>query len=167
MRRRIRQQNLPVGGHREDGRWTGLHQEFQLFFGLTAPGRLSLDSLEVLPLLTPAPFEVTPIEHWLELEIGVTATRTDDGVEMPVDVLFKKPWRLSREVEFMIGVGPQLVHASGLNAGTFLGLEGVLDLMFWRRKNAGWYVEPGYEMTFRDGRQHGGFSFAVGLLIGR
>jgi len=112
-------------------------------------------------------FEVTPIEHWLELEVGVAAIKTDDGVEMPVDLLFKKPWRLSRQVEFMVGVGPELVHAFGSNAGTFLGLEGVVDVMFWRRKNLGWYVEPGYEMTFRGGTQHGGVGIAVGLLIGR
>src|ERR1700719_3282080 len=38
-------------------------------------------------------FEVTPIENWLELEIGVTAIRADGNTEIPVDVLFKKPWR--------------------------------------------------------------------------
>jgi hypothetical protein len=37
-------------------------------------------------------FEVTPIERWLELEIGFTAIRADGSTEMPVDVLFKKPW---------------------------------------------------------------------------
>ena len=45
-------------------------------------------------------FEVTPIEQWLELEIGVTAIHTGHGIEVPVDVLFKKPWRLSPTFEF-------------------------------------------------------------------
>jgi hypothetical protein len=67
-------------------------------------------------------FEVTPIEHWLELEIGFTAIRADASTEMPFDVLFKKPWRLSRQVEFMIGVGPEVVHATGPNRATFWGL---------------------------------------------
>src|SRR5580700_2329749 len=48
-------------------------------------------------------FEVTPIENRLELEIGIAAVRADGGIEMPVDVLFKKPWRFSPKFEFMIG----------------------------------------------------------------
>lgn len=112
-------------------------------------------------------FEVTPIENWLELEVGATAIRSDAGTEMPIDVLFKKPWQLSREFEFMIGLGPEIVHTTGPNHATFWGLEGVLDFMFWPRKNLGWYVEPGYELTMRDGVRHSGLGIAVGLLIGR
>ena len=112
-------------------------------------------------------FEVTPIENWLELEIGVTAIAAGGGVEMPIDVLAKKPWRLSRQFEFMVGAGPELVHASGPEHATFWGLEAVLDFMFWTRKNVGWYVEPGYEVTFRDNASHQGMGIAIGLLIGR
>ena len=58
-------------------------------------------------------FEVTPIENTLELEIGIAAVPADGGVEMPVDVLFKKPWRFSPKFEFMIGAGPEIVHSFG------------------------------------------------------
>ena len=34
-------------------------------------------------------------------------------------------------------------------------------------ENIGWYVEPGYELTFRDGTRHHGLAIAGGLLIGR
>ena len=112
-------------------------------------------------------FEVTPIENRLELEIGVTAVAADGGVEIPVDVLFKKPWRFSPAFEFMIGAGPEIVHATGSNHATFWGVEAVLDFMFWPRRNIGWYVEPGYEITFRDGTSHHGLGIAGGLLIGR
>ena len=112
-------------------------------------------------------FEVTPIEHWLELEIGFTAIRANTGTEMPVDVLFKKPWQFSRSFEFMVGVGPEIVHATGRDSGTFWGLESVLDFMFWPKRNVGWYVEPGYEVTFRDGARHHGLGISAGLLIGR
>jgi hypothetical protein len=112
-------------------------------------------------------FEVTPIENKLELEIGIAAVPADGGAEVPVDVLFKKPWRFSPTFEFMIGVGPEVVHSFGLDHGTFWGVEGVLDFMFWPRKNVGWYVEPGYEITFRDGAQHRGLGVSAGLLIGR
>jgi len=112
-------------------------------------------------------FEVTPIEHWLELEIGVTAIPAGGSVEMPFDVLFKKPWQFSPRFEFMLGAGPEIVHASGGSGATFWGWEGVLDFMFWPKKNVGWYVEPSYEITFRAGMEHHGVGVAIGLLIGR
>jgi len=112
-------------------------------------------------------FEVTPIENVLELEIGITAIHADGGVEVPLDLLFKKPWRFSPKFEFMIGAGPELVHSFGPDHGTFWGVEGVLDFMIWPTRNIGWYVEPGYEITFRDGAQHHGVGVSGGLLIGR
>ena len=111
--------------------------------------------------------EVTPIENWLELEIGFTAIRAEDSTEMPIDVLLKKPWRLSPKMEFMIGVGPELIHTTGPEPKTFWGVSAVLDLMLWPKKNIGWYIEPGYELTLRDGSKHHGLSIAAGLLIGR
>jgi hypothetical protein len=36
-------------------------------------------------------FEVTLIENWLELEVGVSAMRSATGAEIPIDILFKKP----------------------------------------------------------------------------
>ncbi len=112
-------------------------------------------------------FEVTPIAGWLEVEIGFTAIRGDGAVEMPVDVLFKKPWQISPTFEFMIGLGPELVHVTGRDAGTFWGLSSVVDFMFWPKKNVGWYVEPGFEVTFREGATQRGLGIAGGLLIGR
>jgi hypothetical protein len=112
-------------------------------------------------------FEITPIENKLELEIGISALPSDGGVEMPIDVLFKKPWRFSPQFEFMIGAGPEMVHAFGPDHGTFWGVEAVLDFMFWPRKNIGWYLEPGYEITFRDGTPRHGVGISGGLLIGR
>ena len=38
--------------------------------------------------------EVTPIENWLELETGVTATFGHHSTEWDTDLLFKKPWKL-------------------------------------------------------------------------
>jgi hypothetical protein len=112
-------------------------------------------------------FEVTPIEHWLEVEVGIAALRADRGWEVPIDVLVKKPWQITPTFEFMAGVGPELVHATGPDKGTFWGVALVADFMVWPRKNVGWYVEPGYETTFRDHRTHGGVAIAAGVLLGR
>jgi hypothetical protein len=112
-------------------------------------------------------FEVTPVKDRLELECGVTAIRATGTTETSVDLLFKKPWSLSRRVEFMAGVGPEVIHASGVEAGTFWGVSGVADFMFWPKPNVGWYLEPGYEAVFRAGATRQGFAVAAGLIIGR
>jgi hypothetical protein len=112
-------------------------------------------------------FEVTPIEHWLELEVGATAIHAPANVEASLDVLFKKPWRVSPRFEFMIGVGPELIHETRAGGGTHWGLSAVADLMFWPRRNVGWYLEPGYEAGFQNGATRHGLAVAAGLLIGR
>lgn len=112
-------------------------------------------------------FEVTPIERWLELEIGISAIAAEHGAEIPIDVLFKKPWPISPTFEFMVGAGPEIIRAAGSNGTTYWGVSAVLDFMFWPRRNVGWYVEPGYEATFRDGTTHHGYAIAFGLLLGR
>ena len=112
-------------------------------------------------------FEVTPVPDRLELESGVTVIRANGATETSIDLLFKKPWTLSRTVEFMAGAGPEIVFASGSDSGTFWGVSAVGDLMFWPRKNLGWYLEPGYEADVRNGAARSGFAIAGGLIIGR
>lgn len=94
-----------------------------------------------------AAIEVTPIEKWLELEAGVTSLFSRHSRETDVDLLFKKPWTLSKKVEFMFGVGPEWVHTreSGTTRNSIAG-EAVLDFMFWPsvKRRLGWYLEPGY-----------------------
>src|ERR1700733_14863622 len=53
--------------------------------------------------------EVTPIENRLELEAGITSLFNAHSTEWDADFLFKKPWTLSRKVEFMAGGGPERV----------------------------------------------------------
>jgi len=101
--------------------------------------------------------EVTPIEHWLELEAGVTPLFSRRSTEWSADLLFKKPWSLSKKIEFMVGAGPEWIHTweSGTSTNS-AGAEAVLDFMFWRsRKHRfGWYLEPTYEYKFGSGHEH-------------
>ncbi len=112
--------------------------------------------------------EVTPIENWLELEAGVTPSFGGHSTEWASDLLFKKPWTLSRTVEFMAGIGPEWIHTreSGTTTNSIAG-EAVLDFMFWPgrwKHKFGWYLEPGYEYKFGRGHEQSiGISF--GLLI--
>jgi hypothetical protein len=111
--------------------------------------------------------EVTPIDKWLELEAGITSLFAPHSTEWDADLLFKKPWTLSKKVEFMFGAGPEWVRTkkSGLTGNSVAG-EAVLDFMFWPsvKRRFGWYLEPGYEYNFGRGHEKSvGISF--GLLI--
>jgi hypothetical protein len=111
--------------------------------------------------------EVTPIENWLELEAGVTALFRSHTTEFDADLLFKKPWTLSRKAEIMAGIGPEWIHTrqSGVTTNAVAG-EAVLDFMYWpsKRRRFGWYLEPGFEYSFASGHER---SMGVngGLLI--
>jgi hypothetical protein len=111
--------------------------------------------------------EVTPIENWLELEAGVTPLFARRSTEWDVDLLFKKPWTLSKKAEFMVGIGPAWDHTrqNGVTAHSFAG-EAVLDFRFWPsgKHRFGWYLEPGYEYSFGRGHDRS-LGISGGLLI--
>jgi hypothetical protein len=99
--------------------------------------------------------EYEAIENWLELELGVSVLAAEGGLEIPVDLLVKKPFRLTRHLELMIGIGPQIVRISGTDKnGTFIGGELVFDFMFWPTRHVGLWLEPAYAFVFRDGVSH-------------
>jgi hypothetical protein len=51
--------------------------------------------------------ETTPIENWLELEVGVSPFYTRNAMEWDTGLLFKKLWTISPKAEFILGIGPQ------------------------------------------------------------
>jgi hypothetical protein len=112
--------------------------------------------------------ECTPVENWLELEAGVSPFYTRKSTEWDTDLLFKKPWTLSRRAEFMIGVGPQWSHLkqNGRTTNTISG-ELAGDFMFWPsgRHRFGWFLEPAYDYSFAGGHQQS-IGMSAGLLIG-
>ena len=114
-----------------------------------------------------AAVEVTPIEKWLELEAGVTPIFSRHSTEWDVDLLFKKPWTLSKKVEFMAGVGPEWIHVrqGGVTTNSVAG-QAVLDFMFWpsKKRRFGWYLEPGYEYGFGPAHERSA-GLSGGLLI--
>jgi hypothetical protein len=114
-----------------------------------------------------AAVEFTPVERWLEIEGGVTPLFGRHSTEWDTDLLFKKPWTLSKKVEFMLGVGPAWVHTrkNGITRNSVSG-ELAPDIMFWpsKKRRFGWYLEPGYEYSFGSGHEQS-LGFTVGLLI--
>lgn len=111
--------------------------------------------------------ETTPIENWLEIEAGVSPFFTRSSTEWDVDLLFKKPWTISRKAEFMLGVGPEWVHVrqNGTTTNSIAG-EVAGDFMFWpaRKHRFGWFLEPAYDYSFASGHQQS-IGMSGGLLI--
>jgi hypothetical protein len=111
--------------------------------------------------------EFTPIEKWLEIEAGVTPLFARHSTEWGTDLLFKKPWTLSKKAEFMLGVGPEWVHARNRGVTTnSASIEVAPDFMFWpsAKRRFGWYLEPGYEYNFGRGHEQA-LGLTGGLLI--
>lgn len=114
-----------------------------------------------------AAVELTPIENWLELEVGITPLFARHSAEWDTDLLFKKPWTLSKKAELMLGLGPEWVHTRVYSTITnSVAAEFVLDFMFWpgSKHRLGWYLEPGYEHNFGPGHERSA-GITGGLLI--
>jgi hypothetical protein len=112
--------------------------------------------------------EVTPIENWLELEIGVTPLfRRHRSAEWNTDLLFKKPWDISKKFEFMAGLGPEWSYTKEAGKGrNSFSLEAALDLMYWphAKRRLGMFIEPAFEYSFSGGHERS-FGVTAGLLI--
>jgi hypothetical protein len=111
--------------------------------------------------------EVTPIKNWLELEAGVAPLFAKHSREWDADLLFKKPWDVSKRFEFMLGVGPAWVHSRNFGITTnSVSAEVAPDFMFWPsgKHKFGWYIEPAFEYNFGRGHEQS-LGITVGLLI--
>jgi hypothetical protein len=111
--------------------------------------------------------EITPIENWLEIEAGVTPLFRRHSTEWDTDLLFKKPWTLSKKAEVMFGIGPEWVHTRQYGISTnSVAAEAALDFMFWPtgKHRFGWYLEPAYDYDFGRGHEQS-LGITGGLLI--
>jgi hypothetical protein len=106
--------------------------------------------------------EVTPVERGPEFELGLSALGGAGEHEFSVDVLAMKSWELSRTLELMVGLGPEVSWHSHT---TSLAAEVVGHLMYWPRLNLGLFVEPGFSIEpVRNGERSLGL--AAGLIVG-
>jgi hypothetical protein len=164
---------LPAYGQTSPGASSGHRQEANeekdpvaiLELGATTSWNVSGGAATFAPNLAA---EITPIENWLELEAGTSPFYTRNSTEWDTDLLFKKPWTLSRKAEFMLGIGPEWVHVkqNGKVSNSIAG-EVAGDFMFWPtgKHRFGWYLEPAYDYSFAGGHQQS-IGMSGGLLIG-
>jgi len=107
--------------------------------------------------------EVEPIKEWLEIEAGVAPLFSNGHAELDTDLLFKKPFTLSKQVEFMFGLGPAWTFSRD---GTKIAAEIAVDFMFWPTpdRKFGWFVEPSYGYSLSAGHEQS-IGLTAGLLI--
>lgn len=111
--------------------------------------------------------EVTPIEHWLELESGVTALGTNGQHQLEADFIFKKPWTLSSRAEFMAGLGPEVSWSlTGNNRKPSLATELATDFMYWASRDFGWFAEPTYSFTGFGSGSARSIGLSIGVIVG-
>jgi hypothetical protein len=111
--------------------------------------------------------EGTLIENWLEVEIGATRLASGGRRADSIEVLFKKPFRLSPSVEFMIGLGPEVGRTfSAGTGGKSRSLQYAADLMIWQSKKIGWYVESSYGYGVGPSRGERSLAGSAGILFG-
>ncbi len=111
--------------------------------------------------------QYTPVANWLELEVEFSALGTNGHPEYEGEFMFNKPFEISPTVEIEAGVGPSLTRTvKGPDKGTAVGVEFGLELNFhpFRNKRLGWYIEPSWSITPRNGEKSVGAT--TGLLIG-
>ena len=111
--------------------------------------------------------EVTPIAKWLAIEMGTTSFISRRGTEWDTDILFRKPWDLTRKLELMVGGGPAWVRSKEDGVVTnSVALEASIHFMYWpsERRRFGWFIEPGYEYNLAKGHERS-LGISAGLLI--
>jgi len=107
------------------------------------------------------------IENWQELEVAASLLAGDKGVEVPIDLIVKKPFRLTQSVELMLGIGPELVRLSTpAKKTTYVGGQAAIDFMFWPSHRFGLWVEPTYDLVFQNTTLSHGIGSMGGLLVG-
>ncbi len=109
--------------------------------------------------------EFTPIEHWLELEAGISRFQIEGASEWDAEFSFKKPFDVSPSFEFMIGFGPTWTHTNApLERADSFGAELLLDPQFWRNRRWGWFIEPSYSVDFNHGSDRS-VAITAGALV--
>ena len=99
--------------------------------------------------------EFEAIDEWLELELGAQILATAPGREASLDLLLKKPFRVTPQLEVMTGLGPTVIQTSGAGeTRRAWGIEAAADFMYWPVGRLGFWAEPAYEIVLSGGRAH-------------
>jgi len=108
--------------------------------------------------------EYTVIEHWLEIEGGITPQFSEGQVEFDTSFVFKKPFELSKFFEFLIGAGAEWVHKASADA---IAGEALVEFKYfpWPEQHVAFFIEPGYSYDFGKGHEQS-IGMTAGVHIG-
>ena len=74
--------------------------------------------------------EYEVIEHWLEIETAVAPRFSNGQAEVEFELIFKKPFELSKSLEFLIGAGPVWVHRTEESPKDSIAGEAIVELVY-------------------------------------
>jgi hypothetical protein len=102
--------------------------------------------------------EFEPVKDNLVIEAGLAPLFDRSGhADWDFDLLFRRPFDLSKKVEFEPGVGPTF------NGSGQVGAQVSFELMIWTsaEREFGWFIDPSYSVSLAPGHQQ-----SVGLNLG-
>jgi len=105
-----------------------------------------------------AAVEFEPIKDSLVIEAGLAPLFDRSGrTDWDFDVLFRRPFDLSKKVEFEPGIGPTW------NGSGQAGAQASFEFMIWtsEEREFGWFIDPSYSVSLAPGHQQ-----SVGLSLG-
>jgi hypothetical protein len=105
-----------------------------------------------------AALEFEPIKDSLVIEAGLAPLFDRSGhADWDFDLLFRRPFDLSKKVEFEPGIGPTW------NAAGQVGAQVSFEFMIWtsEAREFGWFIDPSYSVSLASGHQQ-----SVGLSLG-
>jgi hypothetical protein len=111
--------------------------------------------------------EFTVIKGVLEVATGVTPLISKGNAEIGTDLIFKKPFELSKQLEMLIGAGPEWIYRSGGESQrNSVAAVVVADFVYSQSPESAVaiFVEPAYSYDFGRGHEEA-FSITAGLHI--
>ncbi|HVT09046.1 MAG TPA: hypothetical protein VHO67_16415 [Polyangia bacterium] len=150
---------IPSAAH-ASGAAPGSQESYRFVLGAGAAAEM--ESLTAGHFGAAAFVEVEAIDEWLELELGAQILATAPGREASLDLVLKKPFRVTERLEVMTGLGPTVIQTSGAGeTRTAWGIEAAVDFMYWPAGRVGFWAEPAYEIVLS-----GGLATVVSCTVG-
>lgn len=113
-----------------------------------------------------ASIEFLVIEDLLEIELGAQYLSSRYPHTLGGQILFKKPFEVTHNIELMVGAGPAITHAtSGASPINQYGISFAVDLMVWNSKEMGWFISPEYNYGVRASSERS-IGLSLGLMFG-
>jgi hypothetical protein len=111
-------------------------------------------------------FEMTVINHWLELELAVhvLSIPATGKVELPIELLAKIPFHPADWVTIYVGVGPMVTPYFSTTSGLYAGVATALGAYFWFSQHFGISAELNDNFVFSTST--GKFVYEVGGTVG-